>query len=371
MKQRLSVPIMAEGHISTPEEARRAIDGGAWCIIIGSAITRPGVITANFAQALRQSRRPAIALGVDIGGTSIKAGLVKASGQVSFVTETPTEARGGRDAIAAGLLRVLEETLTSAHAEKLEPSGIGIATAGTLDERSGSIFAATDNLPGWTGFQLRAFAEERFQLPVSVVNDAQAAALSELHFGVGRGLSDFVVITLGTGVGGGIVSAGKLLRGPYGFAGSIGHVAIHTKGRFCNCGRRGCLETYVSTAALLREYRDCGGAAPASLTDEAAVARRINQLARSGDSRAKAAYAGLAEHLAEGIANLFNMLDPQAVILSGGLVESYVPFVPYLEKRVAEILYFGERRKPQLLAATSGRFAGVQGAASLVLIPDC
>ena len=136
----------------------------------------------------------------------------------------------------------------------LEPSGIGIATAGAVDDRDGSIFAATDNLPGWSGFQLRAFAEDRFQLPVAVVNDAQAAVLSELHFGVGRGLSDFAVITMGTGVGGGIVSAGKLVRGQHGFAGTIGHSVIHSGGLPCNCGRHGCLEAYVSTAALLREY---------------------------------------------------------------------------------------------------------------------
>lgn len=367
MKQRLGLPIMAEGHISTPEEARRAIDSGAWSVIVGSAITRPGVITSKFVQALRRSPGSKVAIGVDIGGTSVKAGLVRDSGEVSFVTQTPTDANRGREAIATALVHVIEQTLTTAHAETLEPSGIGIATAGTIDERDGSIFAATDNLPRWTGFPLRAFAEDRFRLRVSVVNDAQAAALSELHFGVGRGLSDFVVITLGTGVGGGIVSAGTLLRGSHGFAGSIGHITIRTNGRSCNCGRHGCLETYVSTAALLREYRDCGGAAPTGTVDEAALAFRINQLARSGDSRAMSAYAALTEHLAEGIANLFNLLDPQAVILAGGLIESYDAFVPLLEKRVAMLLDFGERRTPQLYAAVSGRFAGVQGAASLVL----
>jgi glucokinase-like ROK family protein len=367
MKQRLSVPIMAEGHISTPEEARRAVADGAWCVIVGSAITRPGVITGNFAKALRQAPSSSVAIGVDIGGTSIKGALVRASGEVCFATQTPTEAGKGRDAIAAGLVRVIDATLASARVEKLEPSGIGIATAGAVDERDGSIFAATDNLPGWAGFQLRAFAEKHFGLPVSVVNDAQAAALSELHFGVGRGLSDFVAITLGTGVGGGIVSAGKLLRGSHGFAGSIGHIVIHTEGRPCNCGRCGCLEAYASTAALLREYRDHGGVVSPGPPDEAALTLRVNQLACNGDGAAQAAYAGLSRRLAEGIANLFNLLDPQTVILSGGLIESYSAFVPDLEKRVAKLLHFGEKRKPQLRTATSGRFAGVQGAASLAL----
>jgi glucokinase-like ROK family protein len=364
MSQQLRVPIMAEGHISTPEEARRAIDGGAWCVIVGSAITRPGVIAAKFAHALQQSSAPAI--GVDIGGTSIKAGLVKRCGEVCFPVQTPTDAAKGRSAIAAGLVQVIEQVVGSAHDNHFEPAGLGIATAGAVDQNDGSIFAATENLPGWTGFQLRAFAEERFHLPAFVVNDAHAAVLSELHFGLGRGLSDFVVITVGTGVGGGIVSGGKLIRGQHGFAGTIGHSVIHTGGRPCNCGRKGCLEAYVSTAALLREFRDHGGAIPDGITDDAALALKINHLARIGDAAAQKAYAVLSEYLAEGIANLFNLLDPQVVLLSGGLIEDYARFIPDVEEQVAKLLHFGTRRQPRLRAAQAGRFAGLQGAAALV-----
>lgn len=371
MRQSLPVPIMAEGHISTPEQARHAIDKGAWCVIVGSAITRPGVITARFAQALQKPSCSTPAIGVDIGGTSIKAGLVRQSGEVCFTTQTPTEARKGRDAIMAGLIHAVDETLAAARARNLEPSGIGIATAGAVDDRDGSIFAATDNLPGWAGFPLRAFAEDRFQLPVAVVNDAQAAVLSELHFGVGRGLSDFAVITMGTGVGGGIVSAGKLVRGQHGFAGTIGHSVIHSGGLPCNCGRHGCLEAYVSTAGLLREYQKHGGSAQEGGIDDAALALKINHLARGGDAAAQAAYTALAEHLAEGIANLFNLLDPEAVILSGGLIEGYASFVPELEKQVEKLLHFGTIRKPQLRAATTGRLAGVQGAATLMFESGC
>lgn len=371
MNRDLEVPIMAEGHIATPEEARRAIDEGAWSVIVGSAITRPGEIAARFVQALEKPACSAPAIGVDIGGTSIKAGLVKPDGEVCFSTQTPTEASKGRDAITAGLVRVVMETLRAAREKGIQPCGIGVATAGAVDDRDGSIFAATDNLPGWAGFELRAFSQQRFQLPVSVVNDAQAAVLSELHFGMGRGLSDFVVITLGTGVGGGIVSGGRLIRGQHGFGGSIGHSVIHAGGRPCNCGRKGCLEAYVSTAALLRAYCEHGGAAAGESDDDAALALRINQLARSGDAAAQAAYGCLAEHLAEGIANIFNLLDPQAVILSGGLIEGYPVFITYVQERVKTRLHFGDKREPKLCAATTGRFAGVQGAASLVLDAGC
>ncbi|MGB7549406.1 MAG: putative N-acetylmannosamine-6-phosphate 2-epimerase [Terracidiphilus sp.] len=366
MAQQLHAPIMAEGHISTPEVARRALDGGAWCVIVGSAITRPGVIAAKFVRALERSASSLPAIGVDIGGTSIKAGLVQGSGEVCFPVQVPTEASKGRDTIAAGLVQAVETVLASARDNRFEPAGLGIATAGVVDRRDGSIYAATDNLPGWAGFQLRAFAEERFHLPVWAVNDAHAAVLSELHFGLGRGLSDFVVITIGTGVGGGIVSEGKLLRGQHGFAGTIGHSVIRAGGRPCNCGRNGCLEAYVSTAALLREYREHGGDVPEEVIDDAALALRINHLARRGDAVAQKAYAALSEYLAEGIANLFNLVDPQAVLLSGGLIEEYAQFVPDVERQVAKLLHFGAKRQPQVRTAHAGLFAGVQGAAALV-----
>jgi len=366
MAQQLHVPIMAEGHISTPEEARGAIDGGAWCVIVGSAITRPGEIATKYVHALEQSASSVPAVGVDIGGTSIKAGLVERSGEVRFPAQVPTEAAKGRDAIAAGLVQAVEQVLAAARGQHIEPVGLGIATAGAVDQRDGSIFAATDNLPGWAGFQLRAFAEEHFHLPTFTVNDAQAAVLSELHFGLGRGLSDFVALTIGTGIGGGIVSGGKLQRGQHGFAGSIGHSVIRAGGRPCNCGRNGCLESYVSTAALLREYLENGGAAPEDAMDDAALALRINQLARQGDAAAQKAYASLQGYLAEGIANLFNLIDPQAVLLAGGLIENLPQFIPDLEIQVTKLLHSGAKRQPRLRAAKAGRFAGLQGAAALL-----
>ncbi len=252
-------PVIAEGNISTPEEARRAIRCGAWSVVVGSAITRPGVITAGFVRAMRSPSSTASAIGVDIGGTSVKAALVDRQGVVSHATHAPTRASEGRDAIAATMIQCVEHVLTAAREEGISPAGVGVASAGAIDPRNGAVFAATDNLSGWAGFDLRGFAEDRFQLPTCVNNDAHAAALAELYFGIGRQLSNFVAITIGTGVGGGIVCGGRLVRGQHGFAGTFGHHAIRFDGRPCNCGRRGCLEAYVSTAALVREYNQfCG-----------------------------------------------------------------------------------------------------------------
>lgn len=365
MAKQLKVPIMAEGHISTPAEALRAIEGGAWCVIVGSAITRPGTITKKFAHALNHEPSAAPAIGADIGGTAVKAGLVERNGEVRFPFTVPTGAGKGREAIAAALTRAIEQVQESARAEQIELSGIGIATAGAVSQEDGSIFAATENLPGWSGFPLRTFAEERFHLPAFVVNDAQAAALSELRFGGGRGLSDFVAVTLGTGIGGGIVSNGMLLRGTHGFAGTIGHHVIREGGRPCNCGRFGCLEAYVSTAALIAEYRANGGLLPENVGEDAVYVQKISELASQGDIAAQKAYTALAGYLAEGIANLFNILDPQAVLLSGGLIEGQSEFVSRVQSKAESLLHFGVKRQPLVRAVESGRFAGVRGAGAL------
>jgi len=367
MVKQIKVPLVAEGHISSPVEAQRALSMGAWCVIVGSAITRPGAITANFVRAVDRRATDAHAIGVDIGGTCVKAGLVNSSGEVRLVTQVPTHARGGRDAIVTSLCRVVDEVILASHREGHEPAGLGIASAGAIDPHDGSVFAATDNLPDWAGFELRRYAEGRFRLPTWVINDAHAAVLSELHFGVGRNLSDFVAITIGTGIGGGIVFGKKLLSGQHGFAGTIGHHVIREGGRPCNCGRRGCLEAYVSTAALIREYKDRAGAtAELQSFDDAALASHINQRATSGCPAAAGAYQALAHYLAEGIANIFNLFDPEAILISGGLVEGQPQFVVTIAEQVPALIHFGAKRKPLVMAASSGRFAGVQGAATLV-----
>jgi len=364
LARRVKTPIIAEGHIATPIEARRAIACGAWCVVVGSAITRPGSIAAGFVKAVRPVDGAAV--GVDICGTAIKASVVADDGTVSLTVQVATEASRGRQAIAAGLTAAVGEVLERAREEGKNISGIGIASAGAINARDGSVFAATDNLPGWAGFGLRAFVEERFGLPVRAANDAQAAALAELYFGGGRTLDSFAAITVGTGVGGGFICGGRLIHGGHGFAGTFGHQTIAIGGRPCNCGRQGCLEAYVSTATLIEEYRVRADIGAAHGLTGATLARKVSELALAGDAAAEGAYGALAGYLAEGIANVFNVLDPQAVFLSGGLVEGHRRFVEEVAERVQTLLHFGEKRTPRVELSTLGYLAGVQGAAALL-----
>jgi N-acetylmannosamine-6-phosphate 2-epimerase/N-acetylmannosamine kinase len=354
-------PVIAEGHIATPAEARLALDAGAWCVVVGSAITRPGSITASFVRAIAAPPRGAYAIGIDIGGTAIKAAIVHANGEVIAPISIPTQATLGREVIAQSLLEAVHQTVAEAATRNIALTGIGIASAGAIDAKLGIVFAATENLPGWAGFDIRAFIGTRTQLPVFVENDAHAAALSELHYGAGRGLASFVALTIGTGIGGGIVLEGKLQRGTYGFAGTIGHQVIRFDGHPCNCGRNGCLEAYVSTAALIREY---AGSLPNS--DDATKARIIADLSIAGDPAARKAYGTLATYLAEGLANLSNILDPEAIIVSGGIIEGQPTFLEELQQKTQALLHFGGKRPPRILRAAAGHYAGVQGAASSV-----
>ena len=361
--------IVAEGHIATPNDAARAIEEGAWCVVVGSAVTRPGVITSSYRAAFDRARRTPGApvkhvVALDVGGTTVKSAIVNERGESSLHGRTPTMAAEGRVAIERSMHAAIEDRLREARVDGIAPVAIGIASAGAIDAAAGRVFAATDNLPGWAGFDIRQSVQSLFGLPVFVENDAHAAALAELHYGAGRGVQNFVAVTLGTGVGGGVVIGGKLQRGKYGFAGTVGHQTIRFDGRPCNCGRRGCLEAYVSAASLVHEYTQLMPDNPAigtGLTNEAIY---IGEQAAQAEPAALQAYGTLAAYLAEGMANIFNLFDPDRVILSGGLLDPVPHFEQDLQAMTEGLLHFGKQRPPMIFRAQAGHTAGLLGAAA-------
>ena len=361
--------IVAEGHMATPQDAARAIEEGAWCVVVGSAVTRPGVITSSYRAAFDRVRRTSAAsskhvIALDLGGTTVKSAVVNERGESSLHGRTPTMAAEGRSAIERSMHAAIQGRFDEAAAQGISPVAIGIASAGAIDATNGRVFAATDNLPGWAGFDIRGSVQSMFGLPVFVENDAHAAALAELRFGAGRGVRNFVAVTLGTGVGGGVVMEGKLQRGQHGFAGTVGHQTIRFDGRPCNCGRRGCLEAYVSAAGLVHEYNLLAPGHAAAPDDVTAEAIRIGEQAKLNDPAALQAYRTLAGYLAEGMANLFNLFDPERVILSGGLLDPVPHFEEELQAMTQERLHFGKQRPPVILRAKAGHVAGLLGAAA-------
>jgi predicted NBD/HSP70 family sugar kinase/putative N-acetylmannosamine-6-phosphate epimerase len=371
LAQKTRRPIVAEGNIIRPDEARRALHIGAWCVVVGSAITWPESIASSFTRAIQQTTAVSCAIAIDIGGTSIKGAIVERSGRLHSESRTPTPTAEGKEAIARAAVDSIDQLLHIARLDGAELAGIGVASAGMMDAKTGAVRAATENLPGWTGFPLLETIRQRFGRSTWLESDGHAAALAELHFGWDRSLETFVVITVGTGLGGGIVVQGNLVRGNEGFAGTFGHSKLRENGRPCNCGKNGCLEAYVSASALVREYREAGGqpaaeAAAGDLSYDASFVRRIGRLATGGDPAATRAYSSLAGHLAEGIARLYNAIDPQAVLLAGGLVEGYPKFIEEVSRLVGGSLHFGNLRSPNIRKASVGYNASLLGAAARV-----
>lgn len=354
------VPVIAEGRINTEEDAREAITAGAFAVVVGTAITRPHEITRKFSCAIQKERLRAdsgkVFLGIDLGGTNTKFGIVSAKGELLDQDSMPTPAKSGRDVLLEHLKRIAQVAATRAKAMDLSALALGIATAGWVDWNTGQIAYATDNLPGWTGAPVGQEVASAVGLPVAVENDANALAVAEKHFGAGRGLQHFVCITFGTGVGGGAYIDGKLNRGSHFFANAFGHMTLVPQGVPCNCGQRGCFEVYCNAAALLRYAGTHDGTAEDVIT-----------AAHSGDEAASSAISILASYAAQGCASLVQLLDPEALILSGGLVQNNSIMMDAIQRELSVLVPTWGLRNLQVLASPLGYYGGVLGAAAIAM----
>jgi glucokinase-like ROK family protein len=348
----LKIPVLAEGRVDTPQQAVEALQAGAYGVIVGTAITRPEVITARFVAGLsgvRQTLEETV-VGVDLGGTNTKAGILTGAGILESQTVVHTPATG-RYALIAHLIDVLRHKLEEA---RNPVKAVGIATAGWVDSDRGRIVYATENLPGWTGMPLARPIEDTLGLPVAIENDVNALAIGERYFGAGRGVDDFICVTLGTGVGGGCYSGGRLLRGAHSLANAIGHIAVSNTGEACPCGLRGCLESYASAAALVRYAQG-----------NYSSAKEVIQAARAGAHDARSALKKYAEYLAVGIASMVHMLDPELLILAGGIAEENEILLGDLHEILPQLLLAPQMRRLHVCKSQLGYYGAVYGAGVL------
>jgi glucokinase-like ROK family protein len=357
----VSVPVIAEGHIQTSRELRAALDAGAFAIIIGTAITRPEMITRGFVSTLERRRylheSEHVFVGIDLGGTNTKYGLVTAQGELLFHSAAPTPWKDGRDALLSHLQQTVSACLQEARRRTRKPEAIGLATAGWVDPGSGQVVYATENLPGWTGANPGACLREAFGLPVAVENDANALAVAEKHFGAAKAVSDFVCITLGTGVGGGCYINGRLNHGPHFFANGLGHIPIEPEGRLCTCGLAGCLETYTNASALVRY------AASGNYTS----GEQVIAAANAGDFIAVQAIQTYAKYVAMGCAAIVSLLDPELLILAGGIAQNNPLLLSAVTDELAKRVTAWQQRKLRVEFSSLGYSAGVLGAAAVAL----
>lgn len=244
-------------------------------------------------------------IGIDLGGTKIMAGVIDASGQVITHLETQTPVQG--DEILTSITELCQRLKEAHHVE-----AIGVGTPGQISFPEGVVLGCTPNLKNWEGRNLRQYLEEKVQLNVVVDNDANVATLAELKSGAGKGFRDFVLLTLGTGLGSGRVSGGQIYRGYHDLGIGYGHMIIEAQGRYCNCGQQGCLEGYVSGTGIVKTYRLKGG-------DFKLSSPEIFARALSGEQRAQETLDFTWEMLAIAVVNIFNTLAPQAILLGGGI----------------------------------------------------
>ncbi len=304
--------------------------------------------------------------GVDVGGTKIAAAVVETDGTVVEQTRVDSPAAS---------VQAIEDAITALVGElgsRHDLAGVGVGAAGYVDSGRAVVMSAP-NL-ALRDLDLRADLERRTGLPVVVENDANAAAWGEFAFGAGRDADDLLLVTVGTGVGGGIVIAGELYRGASGMAAEIGHVRVVPGGVLCGCGNRGCLEQYGSGRALVRMTHEQARTDPraAALIERAGgdpdeiTGQQVTEAAHEGDAFAIARLAELGRWLGEGIASISAVLDPGLVVVGGGVGDAGdLLLEPIRAAFVSEIIGSGHRRVPQVRLAELGNDAGVIGAADL------
>lgn len=303
-----------------------------------------------------------VAIGLDLGGTNIKAGIVNREGKILRRMSVPTEAHQGGEAILQRIGGVVRMLADEAAAQGWLVRGAGIGTAGQVDSTRGVVAGATANLPGWAGMDLGNRLATLTGLPVLVDNDANAMAFGEAWVGAGRQWRDFVCITLGTGVGGGVVINRRPYRGRNGYAGEIGHHVIAGDGRPCNCGRSGCFEQYASVTALMGMVRSLGSPADKELSSPEA----LFTAAGAGHGPALEVLGEYARNIAVGLANLVYLFDPEGIVVGGAVSKQGELLLAPVRLELAGFLLpvFKQAPKVEIVAAQLGNDGGVIGAAA-------
>ncbi len=305
-------------------------------------------------------------IGIDLGGMSAKAAVLK-NDVLCGKSTVKTSAANTPQQTAAALAELCIRAAEKAGKKFENIDAIGIGSPGAIDSKTGTVVSWTNF--GWTNVPLAELVSKFSGKPTFVVNDANAAALGEAKFGAGKRYRDSVLVTLGTGVGGGILIDGKLFEGFKSAGAEIGHMVIRQDGELCSCGRRGCFERYASASALIRrtqaamgENRNSGMWKIAETVD-AVDGRTAFLAARAGDESARRVIADYIAALGEGIANIVNILRPEAIILGGGVSAEGENLLAPLREYLAPRVYAADYAPLDVICAELGNDAGLYGAA--------
>lgn len=310
-------------------------------------------------------------IGVDLGGTKVAAAVADRKGGLRGSTVLPTEVSQGPEHVAEQVFRSIDIALETSGVPRGEIDGIGIGSPGPLSVRRGVVIQAP-NL-GWREVPIRRLISERFGIRCYLDNDANVAALAEQRFGVARGLSNIIYVTVSTGIGAGIIVDGRLYRGSGDYAGELGHSTVLEDGPLCKCGNRGCLEALSSGTAIARRARERVGRADNGIllelaggSPEAITVPMVAEADRLGDPLAREVIDSAIRYLGIGLSNLVNLLNPEAIVVGGGVSKLGARLLIPLRRAVKERSLPAPGGQARVLLAELGDEVGVIGAAALV-----
>lgn len=321
------------------------------------------------------------AIGIDVGGTNTRAGIVTAQGAIDLRRRLSSTLIQDRKDFIREIGSLIDELKKAASSQYGNFVGVGLGIPGIFDFKEGVLFASP-HFPEWKnwpastrlgrGWPVLEELSQRIACPLVIDNDANNIAVGEGWLGAGKGFKNFLMMTLGTGIGGGIVLDGKVLRGERGFAGEIGHIVVESQGRPCACGGRGCLETYASATGLFASIEE----APESLAKTEFLKKVSNELtvatmagaAKEGDPFAIMLFKTMGYYLGVGLASLVNVLGVELVVIGGGIQGASDLFFPDLKAQIKQRTYQETAKRLKIVFATLGDDAGLLGATKDLLL---
>ncbi len=312
--------------------------------------------------------RQLVLVGIDLGGTNIKVGLVTPTGRLLAETRAPTDVPGGPQKAVATMVSLARQLLERCGLNTSCLLAAGIGSPGPLNTRTGCI-VKTPNLHGWDGAPLALWVGDALGIPAFLEGDANAACWGEHWVGAGRGVNNMILITLGTGVGGGVIVNGELVRGIDDTGGHIGHMVVVAGGRTCSCGRKGCLEAYASAPATVRRFLEAvrRGETQAPGPEDRLTTADIHRAALRGDAVACRAIEDTGRYVGTVLGSLANVLNPELCCVSGGMIHAGEMLFGPMREALLEYAFDLPGKRLKVMPAELGESAGIIGAAGCAL----
>lgn len=308
-------------------------------------------------------------IGIDVGGTNVKIALVDDKGSVLYSNSVPTRAEMGYEYTVNNIKQAIRDLMSETKAAKID--GIGFDFPGQIDYKNGVVRLAP-NIPGWVNIPIAKIIEDEFKIPTRIDNDVHCAALGELKFGAGKGCENFICMTVGTGIGSGIVINGKLVRGASNAAGELGHIKLQMHdGPICGCGDYGCLEAFASGPSIVKMATEYIMSGKSTKYREIANGGEITpfivaEAAKQGDPVAKRIFTIMGEYIGFGLSSVVNLLNPEKIIIGGGVADAGDILLDPIRETIKKRAMVVAGSAVEVVPAQLGNTAGVIGASLLI-----